>query len=548
MNLKRLAGLALAVAFTAQASAQSYYRRDLMDYDQKRNALPNDGKMHCVPTSYVDILRFMAFAGFSGLDKGYDVGYNSITNFINHMGQLMDTDPDTDGGGTNFDDGVEICAEWISTHSHQFFVHTIYGPTSHWGTQRLRHTMAMGYMARIGYSRYYKDGNEWVRDGGHALALAGYDYRTSDKKILVANPATDDGNINAQGSFVIDAQPVVNVSINTDDHGNESHARWSKYKKNGKNWQAIIDRMHVIQPLWAGWVNSQKSTGSILFASLTPYLPATTIFHAEFPIALEDGKNATIKSRDIDLPGPVKDWCMDPGQAAIFVLGEDGSILHVDLLDKEITRVGSVKGGRKLAVAGKAFELFVLKDGDKEDSLLRLDPETGQELSSMKLAKGVTSIEPDQETRGIAALHPASKRLFRVDADLRASKPEAVELPEGTGEVLLNASAKGNFTFARVGGATFHRLKIGSAARRMAVAQKPSLRAIHAINDGLFLIQDGDRIKAVDASGKATSSPFDNIRAAGVVKFARGWKSNTREEFSGKQWRETPPTPEENGN
>jgi len=37
------------------------------DFDQKRTTLPNDGKMYCVPTSFINLVHFMGTHGIPGL-------------------------------------------------------------------------------------------------------------------------------------------------------------------------------------------------------------------------------------------------------------------------------------------------------------------------------------------------------------------------------------------------------------------------------------------------------------------------------------------------
>lgn len=537
-------GLAI-ISLAGIGMAQSYYRRDLPDYDQRRNDLPNNGRMYCVPTSYADILRFMATkSGFTNLDAHFNGGYGDITVFIYQLGLLMDTD----SGGTNFGDGVDAIEDWIDDHSNQRFDHTVFLPDTNWGTQRLRHTMAMGWMARLGISFYYKQGSgsTWEQDGGHAVALAGYDYRNADKVIIYANPWTgDDDSINAQSTSGLGSRVVTNTPINTDDYGRVTHAIWNKETKDGKRWERMIDKMHVINPKWAGWVNAPFTTTPPppLMASISEEEPipfGATTFHAVFPQQMSDGVNPVVRERDIVLPGPVKDWCIDPGQAAIYILLLDGSIHHVDLLDKVTEPVTTIKGARKLAVAGKKFELFVLQDGDKEDNLIRFDIDS-KAKTSMKVAKGITALEPDQETRGVAALHPTSKRLFRIDPDLKRSRPQALELPNGDGPVLMNVGRKGEVTLVRSGSAGFTRTLSEANVRRFVVAQETKARSIQALGKDRFLIQDGERLITVNSDGTMSSSAFDNIQATGIVRLSHGWMPFTKAEVSGRKWRDVPP-------
>ncbi len=533
-NLCRFLCVALAATSAATLLAQSKYHRDIPDYDQRRNALPADGGMFCVPTAYVDLLRFMALNGLGNLDKGYNNTYNSITSFIANMGNRMDTDAQD---GTNFSDGYDAVVDWIDDHSNQPFMHIAFVSDGDWGTGTIKNWMAIGAMVRLGYGRYKKVDGEWERTGGHAIAMSGYDYSGSTKYIDYANPASDDGNINAQGAFSYDKNVVKNVRFDSDDDGWVTHAQLSS----GTNAKTcFIDNMHAIMPFWGGWFSVPHTSvqKEILWASIgmnltIPTVQSTSTFHAVFAGA----PGAAAHEIEVEVPGTVKDWCFDVRDVGIYVLSDDGTITHVDLVEKETKRIASVRGARKLAVAGKKFDLFVLQDGAAQDNLLRIELATGTQ-TSLKVAKGITAIEPDQETLGIAALHPGDKKIYRIDPLLKKISPVSVEVPEGDGAVMVAVGRKGEFTVAR--GRTFTR-----ASRRVVMAQAPKIRAFQAVGKDQFLLQDGAKLTMVDAEGKTVPGPFDRVVAAGNFRAAHSWKAFTKADVSGPKWRDVLPKPGE---
>jgi hypothetical protein len=528
--LCRFLCVALAATTSATLLAQSKYHRDLPDYDQRRNALPADGGMFCVPTAYVNILRFMALNGLGNLDQGYNNTYNSITSFISNMGNRMDTDAQD---GTNFSDGYDAVLDWIDDHSNQGYMHIACVSDGDWGTGTIKNWMAVGAMVRLGYGRYKKVDGEWERNGGHAISMSGYDYSGSTKYIDYANPASDDGNINAQGAFTYDKKTVKNVHYDSDDDGWVTHAQLSS----GTNAKTcFIDNMHAILPLWGGWfsVPHTEVQDHIQWATIAAdfYVPsglAASTFHAVFPGA----PGTAAREIEVEVPGTVKDWCFDVRDVGIYVLSDDGTITHIDLVEKESKRIASVKGARKLAVAGKKFDLFVLQDGAAQDNIVRVEPATGTQ-TSLKVAKGITAIEPDQETLGIAALHPGEKKIFRIDPLLRRVSPVSVDVPEGDGAVMVAVGRKGEFTLAR--GRTFTR-----ATRRVVLAQAPKIRAFQAVGKDRFLLQDGSKLTMVDADGKTIPGAFDGVIASGTFRAAHSWKAFTKADISGPKWRDVPP-------
>ena len=89
-------------AITAAAAGQTcwVYRPGVPDFDQTRIGLGNDGKNHCVPTSWTNWFAFFQDNGYAGLMglpgnpvdwQTYSHGF--VTNRINALGNALGTNP-----------------------------------------------------------------------------------------------------------------------------------------------------------------------------------------------------------------------------------------------------------------------------------------------------------------------------------------------------------------------------------------------------------------------------------------------------------------------
>ena len=105
----RTAILALiAASGTASAQECTWFVDDVPDFDQRRlNALPANGGMYCVPTSFTDWFAYLANRGVPQpltLDGPRDwessANYNRVSDTLTLMGGLMATDP-ADGTDLN---------------------------------------------------------------------------------------------------------------------------------------------------------------------------------------------------------------------------------------------------------------------------------------------------------------------------------------------------------------------------------------------------------------------------------------------------------------
>ena len=133
LGISAIIASASAMAGAFAFSGPSYYARiNIPDFDQERQWLPNGGAMHCVPTSYADTMKYMAANGLPNMDSGYGNSYDSVTSFINYLGQKLETDSET---GTSPESAYDYMSVWTIEHSNVIMLNAFYGPDWNWGPE-----------------------------------------------------------------------------------------------------------------------------------------------------------------------------------------------------------------------------------------------------------------------------------------------------------------------------------------------------------------------------------------------------------------------------
>ena len=104
VSARSLASLVVCLGAAAGAHGQcNVYRWNVPDFDQKRNGLPGDGGMYCLPTSATNWMAYIANHGYPPMMAGprdwpNQSNYSLVTATDSLMGSLMGT---TTAGGTN---------------------------------------------------------------------------------------------------------------------------------------------------------------------------------------------------------------------------------------------------------------------------------------------------------------------------------------------------------------------------------------------------------------------------------------------------------------
>lgn len=210
------------VAATAAAQCDVSWP-GIPDFDQRRVwaydpfpivthvGLSDNGGMHCVPTSMSNILAILDDAGYNVINGVNDPDswgaqfplYNTIGTHIGNLGNSMDTD----SSGTNFGDGLSGLMDWIADRGHgdRFMVLGFKADGDNFPKVSKLYTLAkIGWPTIWGYGRYYRDGDQLERDGGHAITLVGtLDGCSSTPTVLYHDPNTspNDDPLTVQSAF-----------------------------------------------------------------------------------------------------------------------------------------------------------------------------------------------------------------------------------------------------------------------------------------------------------------------------------------------------------
>ncbi len=249
-----IAGVCLAVAtipvqVRGQVAAATYsgpgdYTYDIHsmpDLDQRREGLPNDGNMYCVPTASMNLLAYAANFGFPTLPPfpGFwqgQPGHNNMTGWIDWLGQYMGTDGD---GGTTTTGKIEGMSNWLSDSSQPMCVVSSYRTSGYWpNIDNAAFHATNGAIVQISYGRYFwEPGFQGVpsitdRDGGHAvtlkLAFANSGQSLGSRLLHYRNPSSDDDDLNSNTTFSSD-WPIsaANIDVLWDSDGDGAEEYFS---------------------------------------------------------------------------------------------------------------------------------------------------------------------------------------------------------------------------------------------------------------------------------------------------------------------------------
>mgnify|MGYP000946485654 CR=1 FL=1 len=201
--------LAALAASGAAAQSLDIYWPGIPDFDQRRETrfdpfpfvthlgLPNNGSVHCVPTAISNNLAILDDSGFNVILNASQPNwndqlplYNTVSNHLFNFGEYCDTDD----GGTTFANAIEGLSDWIVDRGHgsRFFVIGYKADDENFPrTGHLYTALAMGWPTTMAFGRYYRDGDQLERDGGHAITIVGVlDAQLAEADILYHDPAT----------------------------------------------------------------------------------------------------------------------------------------------------------------------------------------------------------------------------------------------------------------------------------------------------------------------------------------------------------------------
>jgi hypothetical protein len=403
MNTRLIAPLLAACSVAASASAQcDFTRTGIPDFDQRRDALPADGGMYCVPTSAVNWMGYVANRGVPTALGGprnwqSQLNYDFVTSRINLMGAFMDTDPQD---GTYGDPGLQGLRAYVSlfapgkfTVTYYYGDYSVFPLTFHW---------VLGNLVNVCYGYYPVNAQgRYSRNGGHCITLNGiFDACDSTYALRWRDPASDNKDLDAQSTFaskVSDASSQFFVDTDGDLH---SRIRLWDLGVDSTT-RRYLDCFFSINPLVV------LSGGSIL-----------DNLHIHRPVQV---LGVTPPSQQATIPGldSIIQVELDAQQLNAFIvtsqiIPRQQTVWRRNLATGETTEVISVNTSLKIAT-GRHGHLFVMGDGsvrkyrvgDQATPLL-------QSIETSLVASALTYDDARDELVGVTT----TDRLIRFPNDL----------------------------------------------------------------------------------------------------------------------------------
>jgi hypothetical protein len=546
----------------SRAQAPSFgLRLGLGDYDQKwRRSSQNDGRMHCVPTTYLNLLYFLYNKGLNQLVAWAPAenDWFEIEKRVFLLGDEdhLDTDPE---GGTDAEDAFYYMTDFIADRSDVLMFHFFYGPDFNWGTGTLANLHTNGCLMAIGYGRYYHTdsflGSYWYRDGGHYMAFAGYDYSSEPMKLFTRNPARGDDDLDRQSDFDTDVRGTKNITLTTWD-GVRTHARYSFNNGSDGNRRYVIDKMHGILPAYGGWNDlgddnrSASSVRTNASANAGPSAKGEPAVKVVIPWHFE-GVDAPREYSFVPRERLV-DWVFEHGELAAYYVSHLGRIFRVDLTTGEQKLLHVLKGAKALMVGGSTADLYVLGDksvGAHNDPWIAQVDRDSNHVKMQPLPVAGDALEYDPISGGPAVFVGSRNKMIVWDDEL--GKSSIVDLPAvqaGTGKVFFKIAADGSVYTGRMGDGSVRVLsrvrdpRTGETfIRTLRFPVRSGIRSLVPVDKNTLLVQDGNTLETYTPFGTVKPSQFSGLTVNGEFKMARSHFAARPGSLRGPAWRNLDP-------
>ncbi len=251
MKTFALTTLAIATLAGAAHGQCTLNRYGVPDFDQRRDALPNNGGYFCVPTSFTNIRGYIANYGYGSIMSGprnwqSQGNYNYVTARIEAMGVYMDTDPYDGTSGSDAKNGWnDFIDDW---HEDKFTL-------SSWGGYCPGPWIFILFntgITNMCYGYYKPSGGSYYRDGGHCVTLVGLKnlcVNINEPTFRIRNPASDDGDLDVQSTFSTEETRTDVQSFNYDGDV-VTRLRLTDFGS-GSSTRRYMDKLYSVQPLIA---------------------------------------------------------------------------------------------------------------------------------------------------------------------------------------------------------------------------------------------------------------------------------------------------------
>jgi hypothetical protein len=506
MNAKRTLAATLILAAAGTAHAQcNYVRYGVPDFDQRRDALANDGGYFCVPTSFTNIRGYIANHGYGAIMGGprnwqSQANYNYVTARIDAMGDLMDTDPFNGTTGDNAKDGWNDFID--AFHEDKFVLSswTGYCPPP-W-----IFILFQGGITNICYGYYKQVAGVWDRDGGHCVTLVGLKdlcANFNEPTFRIRNPASDDGDLDVQSTFSTEETRTDAQSFNLNG-SSVTRLRMVDFGA-GSSTRRYMDKLYAVQPMIAltGNVTTQAAINLIRPLKL-------------FGTSGFEGSSSGPSSLDA-----IYDIAMHPMGVESYIITNNAITgnkrLHkVDMATGTWTTLISSLGTTNSRVVSSRFgELFVYGDGSVRK--YNVQGTTPQLLSSYIPVHPISGMAYDDALDEVVAVTTNSRmiRLGQQSLALIADQPLPGTLAiVGDGSVVPNPTTPGYWYIASSGSPVIAEITTIPGITRLQTTAAISLppgtapRSVQATNAGDLIFINNNQIQEFKRSMSPAGAPI----------------------------------------
>ncbi|HLO42459.1 MAG TPA: GC-type dockerin domain-anchored protein [Phycisphaerales bacterium] len=527
MSLSSLGKSIVIAAVAASAGTAhgqcSVYRAGIPDFDQKRTTLPNDGKMYCVPTSWVNQMAFLQNNGYQGLMWPLYGTYNwqsqsyypIVSSRIADMGNRMDTDP-YDGTSLDWGDVFDYVNDFAAPNPYMIGIKksaypggSSIGPTPKYAAAQLK----LGGLVNMHIGWFKREGGQYKRTGGHSVTMNGaYNLCSGTPVMRWRDPSSGD-SYSSQSTFSTSSSNAV-PKFDVFRWGNDAMYAFiyqlDAYTGTTKGFMTGIVTLMV-----NFGVGIETGRDASPLTLVRPFGYSREELPSEEPIKFADAQDIV----QLELMPEMT-------RALAVVGGKNPRVWMLDLAFGEHKPFFELDAVGPLAL-GRFEEIFV-GQGSK---VLKINPETGKPDAQFDGQNPIALLAYDDATDEVVAFDPLKRRLIQLDRNLRVLHdrliPDGVKV-DATSAVAIDPVGH-NIWLAPGDGSVFEitRPREGSPmAKKHTLKGVDQIRSIQFLPDGgLAILCDGSvREFRRDEKGELVHkaiSGFDGMKFNGIFRLAQ---------------------------
>jgi hypothetical protein len=480
----------------------NYSVDNMRDFDQKWDALPNDGKMYCVPTSFTNMMAFLSDRGHPTLWRKLPFGPGSGTKYsqqnllynIGIMANYMDTDPQDGTGNGGALDGLEdfvagrYLGAWYSRACSNDDSIRIHNLENHFALKRI---------GAVCFGRYERDNpndsKSYDRMSGHCITLTGLKVSGSNAKLYYHDPARGDENINAQSATQEHELPVSNASIKVDGDW-----RYGIKMETSGNLR-MIDSYFIMAPFF-----------------LTDYDDFNNI--VSFSQEVNTNGVITIETRKADMKstvGTVKNMVTDAeGTVAYITSKEKKGIWKMPLHSMKPELIAEDVQPDKLTIGEDGETIFF----SYESKIFSLSPDKKPELLTT-LNEKPEALAYDLKRKQLIVSAPKAGLMYTVDKNKKVDKLDIPKVSNDDVQIGFDYTGDKMYTFNRNAKTMLWTpIKKGmlDSVSEQRFQSSNDIRNLRPAGKNKFVAVENNKLKFFDEKGDLMSTAWDN-RAVGSL-------------------------------